>query len=222
MTATGSAATTRCEISASRSSSSGFMAERISSARRFRLRTSLSLNPYASLEKASSRPITLCCPASGTATMERVPRRRQACTFTRGSFSASSQRTIRPPRRHAPENPEFGSSRAPGSGAIVPAEARQMMAFPSARAMATPSAPVIVRARSATSCSTSSSTNCSNSQTSSVLNRAPSRVCRARRDRICSCRDEKAKSACSASWPGAEVIARGLVWGTADGTKPVT
>ncbi len=98
--------------------------------------------------------------------MERVPRRRQTCRSTRRSVSESSQRTMPPVRRQAPENPEFGSSRAPVSGATVPAEARQTMAFPSASAIATPSAPVSVRARSATSCSTSSRTNCSSSQTS--------------------------------------------------------
>ena len=48
--------------------------------------------------------------------MERVPRRRQTCTFTRGSFSVSSQRTIPPLRRQAPEKPDFGSRRAPGLG----------------------------------------------------------------------------------------------------------
>ena len=104
----------------------------------------------------------------GTATMERVPSRRQTCTFTRGSFSESSQRTIPPVRRQAPENPDFGSSRAPGSGTMVPAEARHTIASSSAIAMATPSAPVRVRARSATSCNTSSRTKCSSSQTSAT------------------------------------------------------
>ena len=99
--------------------------------------------------------------------MERVPKRRHACRFTRGSFSTSSQRTIPPVRKHAPENPKFGSSRALASGATTPAEARQMIASPSARAIATPSAPVMAKARSATSCRTSSSTNCSVSKTSS-------------------------------------------------------
>ena len=140
-------------------------------------------------------------PGELTATMERVPRRRQTCTFTRGSFSVSSQRTIPPLRRQAPEKPDFGSRRAPGAGTTVPAAARQTRASPSAMATATPSAPVRVRARSATSCNTSSRTNCSSSQTS-VLNSSPLRS-RARRWRICSCRLENASRACRTSCPGA-------------------
>ena len=193
-----SAATTRCEISANRFSSSGFMAARISSARRFKLRTSLSLKPYASAEKASSKPTVPCADVIGTATMERVPRRRQTCKSTRGSFSESSHRTISPVRRQAPENREFGSSRTPASSAMVPAEARQTIAFSSAIAMAMPSAPVRVSARSATSCNTSSRTNCSSSQTSAGSDCAP-RFSLARRSRICSCRLEKARRACRAS-----------------------
>ena len=137
--------------------------------------------------------------------MERTPSRRQAATFTRRSLSASSQRTMRPDTRHSPENPEFGSRRIPGSGAMLPAEARQTMALPSANAIATPLAPVIASARSATSCSTSSRTNCSSCQSSSGPGRPPSRICFARRVRICSCRAEKASRACKASWPRASV-----------------
>ena len=195
-------ATKRCEISAIRFSSSGLIAARISSVRRFKLRTSLSLKPYASAEKASSKLIVPRDEAMGIATIERVPRLRQTGTFTRGSFSESSHRTIPPVRRQAPENPELGSSRAPASGAMAPAEARQTNASPSASAMATPSAPVSVRARSDTSCSTSSRTNCSSSQTSASPEGGPSRS-RARRSRIFSCRLEKARRACRASWPGA-------------------
>ena len=133
--------------------------------------------------------------------MERTPRRRQACRFTRGSVSASWQRTMRPETRHSPENPELGSRRIPASGAMLPAEARQTMASPSAHAMAIPSAPVIARARSATSCSTSSRRKCSTCQSSSALDRPPSRTCCARRVRTCSCKAAKARSACKASWP---------------------
>src|SRR5215467_1296621 len=70
--------------------------------------------------------------------------------------------------------------------------------------MAIPSAPVIARARSATRCKTSSRTNCPSSQTSSV-DVLPLRCSCALRCLICSWRDEKARSACSASCPEAEV-----------------
>ena len=150
-------------------------------------------------EKASIKPMMLCFAESGTASMERTPRRRHAGRFTRESVSASSQRTMRPDTRHSPENPEFGSSRIPASGAMLPAEARQTMASPSASAIATPSAPVIASARSATSCSTSSRTKCSSCQSSSAVRHTPSRICFARRVRICSCSAEKARRACKAS-----------------------
>src|SRR6266566_316697 len=73
--------------------------------------------------------------------------------------------------------------------------------------MATPSAPVIVRARSATSCKTSSRTNCSSSQTSwaDVLSLRDLRFL------ICSWSEENARSACSASCPGAYVTGEAAV-----------
>ena len=70
---TESSVTRRCEISASRFSSSGLSAARISSASRFKLRTSLSLKPCGSAEKASSKPMVPWADAMGTATIERVP-----------------------------------------------------------------------------------------------------------------------------------------------------
>jgi len=130
--------------------------------------------------------------------MDRTPRRRQASRFTRGSVSTSSQRTICPEIRHCPENPEFGSRRTPGSGTIIPVEARQTMALSCANATATPSAPVIASALSATSCSTSSKTNCSSWKSSPG---SESLSVFARRVRICSCNAEKARRACSASCP---------------------
>src|SRR5215469_7164449 len=93
--------------------------------------------------------------------MERVPKARQAWALTRVSVSESSQRTVWPLRRQAPEKPEVGSILAPRSGAICPVEARQTMALSSASAIATPSAPVIEKARSETSCRTSSKANSS-------------------------------------------------------------
>ena len=99
------------------------------------------------------------------------------------SVSTSSQRTTRPDTRHSP-NPELGSSRTP-SGAMLPAEALQTMALPSANATATPSAPVIASARSATSCSASSARI---ARVSGHLPCAHHRAVAARRARICSCR----------------------------------
>ena len=154
----GAGAGTTCSAScARRFSSSGRIAARISSPSRFRLRTSLSLKPNGSVENASISPTTRCFAESGTAIMERVPRSRQASAFTRASLSESSQRTVCPLRRHAPEKPECGSRRTPGGGAMRPMDARQTIALSSARAMATPSAPVMDSARAATSRSTSSS-----------------------------------------------------------------
>ena len=137
--------------SAKRSSSSGFSAPNTSSASRLRLRTSLSLNPKGQAENASNTPITRRRPHRGTATMERAPSARHACRLTRGSVSVSSQFTICAVRKHAPENAESRSMRAPTSGRTLPAAARNTISLLSARAMARPSAPVIATARSATS-----------------------------------------------------------------------
>ena len=185
----------RSAICASRSSSSGRIAAKISSPSKFRLRTSLSLNPNGSEEKASIRPTTRVLADKGTAIMDRVPRSRQACAFTRASLSESSQRTVCPLRRHAPENPELGSRRTPGGGAIRPTDARQTMALSSAIAMATPSAPVMEIARAATSRRTSSSANSSSLVISVLVESLPLRLA------ACSWMQANANRACSASRP---------------------
>src|SRR5215469_18551569 len=129
--------------------------------------------------------------------MERVPKARQAWALTRVSVSESSQRTVWPLRRQAPEKPEFGSILAPRSGATRPVEARQITALSSASAMATPLAPVMEQARSATSCSTSSRAN-----SSSLVNLADSGWLDLNRRRLdCSWMQAKASSACRALRP---------------------
>ena len=133
------------------SSSSGVNARITNSARRLRLRTSLSLNPNGCAENACSKPIPRLCAQSGTATMERVPKRRHACRLTRASVSVSSQLAIWAVRKQAPEKAEARSMRAPKSGRTAPAAVRKTISLLSASAIAKPSAPVIATALSATS-----------------------------------------------------------------------
>jgi len=189
--------------SAKRSSSSCRSAPSTNSASRLRLRISLSLNERATRKMLRAGRSRAAARTAARQSSTVAPNFRQACRFTRGSVSVSSQRTICAlAKTGAREGRVAVDSCTPHRAApCPPPRVIQFHCLPRS-AIASPSAPVIVMARSATSCSTSSRTNCSSTSNSSLDRRHRSRddcAAIAFLRRTCSCSAENASSACSAS-----------------------
>ena len=116
-------------------------------ARRSTTATSPSSNAQGSVEKTSSKPTISRSYSTGAARMERISNWRQARASTRGSSSASSQRSGFPRRMHSPLKPLATSSSVPIGRTVVPATARQTMPVSLLSATAAPVPRVIEHAR---------------------------------------------------------------------------
>ena len=101
-----------------------------------------SVKARGDVEKTSSTPTVESLDRTGTATIDRMFRARQASPSTLGSVSVSPHRRVRPLRRHSPEMPVFSLKRTPNSGEVSPLRPKQSTALPRRMPSAAPLAPV--------------------------------------------------------------------------------